>query len=311
MEDIQWPTSKKVTFKKSNTFDKNKIDKIEKFFKNKYGSKFSILMPSSRASITLYIRYLNLNRSNLVSISKWSSHCLFTCIGAFTNISIAETKADMIIVNHKWGNENKINKKINKKTKIIEDSVDSLPGKNFKIFPNNGDIEIISLPKIIGAVAGGIILTNNKKFFKYAKFYQKKNIKLGIDQSKKKIMLTNKNLNKFDNWYFNEAWNTFAEKNMVCDIFKNLINFDRNIEIISNRLEYLQNTFKIKIDKKRLGPVIVLPYNKKIKLNNLTKFFNFKKNVFNEKFRKCFILPLQFKLSDQKFKKLVKLYHKI
>ena len=124
-------------------------------------------------------------------------------------------------------------------------------------------------------------------------------------------MLTNKNLNKFDNWYFNEAWNTFAEKNMVCDIFKNLINFDRNIEIISNRLEYLQNTFKIKIDKKRLGPVIVLPYNKKIKLNNLTKFFNFKKNVFNEKFRKCFILPLHFKISDQKFKKLVKLYHKI
>ena len=120
-----------------------------------------------------------------------------------------------------------------------------------------------------------------------------------------------KNLNKFDNWYFNEAWNTFAEKNMVCDIFKNLINFDRNIEIISNRLEYLQNTFKIKIDKKRLGPVIVLPYNKKIKLNNLTKFFNFKKNVFNEKFRKCFILPLHFKISDQKFKKLVKLYHKI
>ena len=220
MEDIQWHSSKKVTFKKSNTFDKNKIDKIENFFKNKYGSKFSILMPSSRASITLYIRYLNLNRSNLVSISKWSSHCLFTCIGAFTNISIAETKADMIIVNHKWGNENKINKKINKKTKIIEDSVDSLPGKNFKIFPNNGDIEIISLPKIIGAVAGGIILTNNKKFFKYAKFYQKKNIKLGVDQSKKKIMLTNKNLNKFDNWYFNEAWNTFAEKNMVCDIFK-------------------------------------------------------------------------------------------
>jgi len=311
MTDIQWPFCGKVNFNTSDKFEKSKIEIIENFFCKRYGAKYGILMPSSRSSITLYMRFLKFNRKHLVSISKWSSHCLFTCIGAFSNISIADPKADLIIVNHKWGNEYQINKKINKKKKIIEDSVDTLPGKNFKLFPNKGEIEIVSLPKIIGTVAGGIILTNSKKFFKYAKLYQKRNVKLGVSQSKKKIMLTKKKLDNFDNWYFNEAWNTFVDKNLVINILDNIDNFDENIKVIIKRIKFLQNIFNIKIDKKRLGPVIVLPYKEKIKNKNLIKYFNFKKKVFNEKYSKCFILPLHFKVSDKKFLELIKIYKKL
>ena len=59
-------------------------------------------MPSARASITLYLRFNKIRRSEIVSIPKWSSSCLYTSIGSFSNISINDPKADVILINHKW-----------------------------------------------------------------------------------------------------------------------------------------------------------------------------------------------------------------
>ena len=187
MIDNQWPQKKENNLKKK-TINKNQIYKIEKFFKVKYKSKFAVLMPSARASITLYLRFNKIGRSETVSIPKGSSSCLYTSIGSFSNISIADPKADVILINHKWGNQYFLKNRLKKiKHKIIEDSVDSLPSEEFIPFQNGGIIEIISLPKIIGCISGGIILTNSRKLFNYAKKMQNKNKKLGDLQYKRKM----------------------------------------------------------------------------------------------------------------------------
>jgi len=35
------------------------------------------------------------------------------------------------------------------------------------LFPNNGEFEIFSLPKIIGSISGGLVITKNKRFINY------------------------------------------------------------------------------------------------------------------------------------------------
>lgn len=308
MIDPQWPNSNKSIFKKIIKFEKKKIEEIEFFFSNRYRSKYAIFMPSARSSINIYLRYLKINRANLISINKWCSSCLFTSLGAITNVGIDDKRADIIMVNHKWGYKFCIKKKIKNKI-IIENSVDSLPGDKFNLFPNKGELEVISLPKIIGSVAGGIILTNNKNFFNYAKMFQKKNIKLGINQSRKKFKKINNPLNKFDNWDSDEAWNTYAEKNTVNNAYQNLKNFDKNIKIILERRSYLKKIFKIKLDNDRLGPLVILPYKKNLyKLKKFIKHFNTRMEVFNLKYKKIFILPIHFKISNRKFYQLINVY---
>ena len=69
--------------------------------------------------------------------------------------------------------------------------MDLLKDKN-DLFENKGDFEIISLPKIIGSVSGGIVITKDKNFYEYAKKEQIKNKELGQYQSRCKFEEINK-----------------------------------------------------------------------------------------------------------------------
>ena len=79
-----------------------------------------------------------------------------------------------------------------KNIKIIEDSVDSIILHKNDLFTNKGDFEIVSLPKIIGSISGGIIITKNKSFYEFAKKEQDQNRKLGQYQSRRKFDDINK-----------------------------------------------------------------------------------------------------------------------
>ena len=77
-----------------------------------------------------------------------------------------------------------------KNIKIIEDSVDSIILHKNDLFTNKGDLD--SLPKIIGSISGGIIITKNKSFYEFAKKEQDQNRKLGQYQSRRKFDDINK-----------------------------------------------------------------------------------------------------------------------
>ena len=297
----QWPKCSKLKINRKLSKRKEKIVNIENFFKKKYQTKYAFLMPSSRSSIALILRYLKINRSNTVSISKWNSHCMFASIGAFSNIEISNSKSDVIIVNHKWGNEYLLNKKIKKNSFVIEDSADTIPTNKFKPFINKGIAELISLPKIIGSICGGLVLTNNKRLFKFGKKFQNKNKNLGIIQTKKKIQQIKKNLNQYDDWYYYEAWNTYVDANLINDVILKISNFNKNKTIIEKRRNILSKFFNIKFCEKRLGPLGIIKFTKGFKINTLIKHFNFEKNVFLEKYKKSIIIPLHFGISDKLF----------
>ena len=94
------------------------------------------------------------------------------------------------------------------------------------------------------------------------------------------------------------------------DVYCSLKNYNRNIEIIKSRRKILAKKFNIKFNKYRLGPVVIFPNHLSKELDHYRKHFNFKKNVFNEKFNKCIIFPIHFGISKKKFKNLINLFSK-
>ena len=308
IKDYQWPSSfissnQKYINKNEKKIDQKLINELEAYFQKYYGYKI-ILFPSARSGIASILRYLKIDRSKEVFVNKWVSYCIFNTVGKYTNISTSFTAPDVALAIHKWGYEQIIPKK--KNIKIIEDSVDSIILNKNDLFVNNGDFEIISLPKIIGSVSGGFVITKDLNFHRYAKKEQIKNKALGQYQSRRKFEEINKK-KTFHNWLFHESENTFLEYNALLNIKKNLKNFQTNSNAISKRQKYFNENFnKVSFKCDRLGPVIPIKYTLIKNHELMSKHFLLRqihKNKYKiDTFKKVYLLPIHFKITLKKFK---------
>tara|TARA_B110000046_G_scaffold177784_1_gene205007 strand:+ start:31 stop:1002 length:972 start_codon:yes stop_codon:yes gene_type:complete len=308
IKDYQWPSffisSKQKYLIELEKKDNSKlINELENYFEKYHGYKV-ILFPSARAGIASILRFLKIDRSNEVFVNRWVSHCIFNTVGRYTNITTVFKKPDVALAVHKWGIKQIITKKQN--LKIIEDSVDTIIVEKKDLFSNNGDFEIVSLPKIIGSVSGGIIITKDANFYNFAKKEQVQNKRLGEYQSRRKFDDVNKK-KSFNTWLYHESTNTYLEYNALLNISKCLKNFQINKNVISERQKYFKNKFNelaFKID--RLGPVIPIEYNliKNHKLMNEHFLLrNIHKNKYKiDAFKKVYLLPIHFKITLKKFK---------
>jgi len=308
-QDYQWPSSSLNYFKNNNDFSSESVEKlinkIEDFFSQQYDC-YVCLMPSGRSSISIILRYLNFTRSKTVFIPKWSSNCLYSSIGPYSNVSTDLIDPDLILVNHKWGYGYQLHQDYSKKI-IIEDSVDTIHLDNSSLFQNNGIAEIISLPKIIGSFSGGLILTRDKKLSDYIHSVQQSNLELGISQSKKK-RLDGKSKN---DWDYHEHLNTSLDLTGLVNIVNHMKNLFININIITNRRRAILEKFiDIKIDSKRLGPVIVFPKSKYKILGSEDNFmlrqFNYSLQIEDAySYQSSYLLPVHFGLLDKQFESLL------
>ena len=296
-----WPKPQKYKFNKRKTqFSKKRVEYIEKFFANKYNSKYSILTTSASVGIILTLKFKKFTRSRILEIPKWSSHCLYSSIGSITNISCEDKNADGSLIVHHLGNSYSKQKT---KNFLIDDSSDSIPTNKFKPCFNSKLSEVISLPKIMGSFCGGIILTNSKVFYNYLKEFQNINQKFASIQSMKKytcLILDKKN---FD-WHYNESFNYGLDFNTVENVYENLQNFEKNKNIILNRKESLLDV-KNNYDKYRIGPCLLLNFNKKFV--NLLETIHVNKLASSDKFIfiKKLVLPIHFTISDQILEKKI------
>tara|TARA_B100000787_G_scaffold93749_1_gene69217 strand:+ start:175 stop:1146 length:972 start_codon:yes stop_codon:yes gene_type:complete len=316
IKDYQWPSffissNQKYNSKNEKKINLKLINKIEDFFHKYYGFKI-ILFPSARAGIGSILRFLKIDRSKEVFVNKWISYCIFNTVGKHTNITTNFKDPDVALAVHKWGYRQIIPKK--KNIKIIDDSVDSIITNKNDLFENEGDFEIISFPKIIGSVSGGIVITKDKNFYEYAKKEQIKNKELGQYQSRRKFEEINKK-KTFHSYFHHESINTFLEYNALLNIEKCLKNFQINKNVISERQEYFKKKFnKLTFKFDRLGPVILIKYN----LINNHKLMNehfllrrIHKNKYKiDTFKKVYLLPVHFKITQKKFKSYLEILKK-
>jgi putative PLP-dependent aminotransferase (TIGR04422 family) len=287
MIDNQWPYPK---INSTDIFNTN-IDssdcvkltsEIENYFKKIFDTEV-ILVPSGRAAISILLTYFNINRSHTVFAPKWTSHCVWDIVTRLAN-PITEFKADcdLAIAVHKWGKIEKFSNTVT--SKIIEDSVDSIISSPKTLFPNNGDVEIFSLPKIIGSYTGGLIVVKVKKIADAIRESIKYNYELGSYQSKLRFDYCQDKNNGFEAWEHCEHRNTTVDYNGLISIKNKLPNFE--------------------INNNRLPPLITLEtkkYKETKNANLMTRFFNVNCYLDKPDYRKGYLLPLHFNITDEAF----------
>jgi hypothetical protein len=298
-----WPKSQKYKFQnKYINYSKSKLNYIENFFSKKYNSKYCALTPSARTGIILSLKFKKFNKSKIVQLPRWSSNCLTNAVGSLSSINCLEANVDCKIVVHHLGQSFDVKKN---KSLLIDDSSDSLPLEKFTSCKKSKYSEVISLPKIIGSYAGGIVLTNNKFLYAYIKNHQDKDLELAKYQSIQKYNSMIKNSKNYS-WHYNEIVNFSLDYNTVNNIFRNLIYFDINKNIIIKRKKLFSN-YALYDDKYRLGPCLLfnLKKNNKQKLN--AYHFNITKNIDKQNYKEITVLPIHFGVSDLEVEKFYNL----
>jgi putative PLP-dependent aminotransferase (TIGR04422 family) len=162
---MQWPSgTAKIKFLRLiyDVFTTNnhiRRAQIEDFFLRLTGYEV-LLFSSARNALYAVTEVLELNRDKKVYLPPFSALCLYECFGRKMNISTDLISPNVLVINHKWGTI-QTTKCNDEKVFIIEDSCDAYLGLGERMFPNKGRIQVISLPKILGTVSGGLIFFNN------------------------------------------------------------------------------------------------------------------------------------------------------
>lgn len=298
--DLQWP-SHQFTSCASETSSSKALTKIEEYFSSKFSLHVNLL-PSGRSALGTIFDYKNFNRGDVTFIPRWSSHCLYNTIGAYSSITENFSRDPSIcLAVHKWGRTMKVSSSY--KNYVIEDSSDSIHLNKKSFFPNrNSEFEIISLPKVIGSVSGGLVVHNNSDFSAYVKSIRGVNLKLSEYQSKLKW-----NGHAFKYWGSLEYNNRDLTLLDLNNILKNLDNYELNKKIILKRLESFKNISSSVIFKtNRLGPVIALKKNEyKVKKPfkiSLNRMFDFTLNIENPNYDPALIIPIHLGINENDFK---------
>lgn len=150
-----WPKGRVVDVLQKVRF-RTSVRQIEAQLAGYFPTGYPVLCSSARVAIVLVLRALGLQRINCVRSFPYASHCLLDAISRVaTPISIHDgTVASARIVNHQWGYVQRAN---NQNEILIEDAVDTFCEIGTALFPNDGDFEVWSLPKILGTTSGGVV----------------------------------------------------------------------------------------------------------------------------------------------------------
>ncbi len=258
MIDNQWPSYASSLNVDALDFSINEslVNEIEQFFRNKYHFPV-VLFPSARASISTILSAHGIHRGNMVYAPKFSSHCVWDLITRYSNPSISVLDSTVAVISHKWGSVTNLG--MNGETMpqlIIEDSVDSFMLDNLSLFPNKGQYEILSLPKILGTLSGGIVICKDEYY--YEKLKNERAVLLDLNFSKQQSTLkAQKNILWMDNEYKNRSLSNFE-----LQIIKNkLDDWVKWQDILLERYSKVKYLAEYKLEAFRIPPVIFIQKN--------------------------------------------------
>ena len=267
-------------------------------------------MPSGRSAIYYFASCMKMSRTNTVLINKYSSYCMYQSLGTLLNVSTDYFNPDFVVIDHKWGYENLDPRQIRQKI-VLEDSCDSYILTSDALFPNGGQVEIVSLSKVLGTLSGAIIIFKNGSLkHQYMESIKVKNRFRGRIQFVRKCnrIIFYKFIKTPLQDEFHNNFITKAELSMIrCVLELYTSNFIQQ----KARIEQVHELLDIKIsEKKRLGPGIVLKINSELSNSQeesfpsgmiLRHFDISKSNGSNGHFEKCLYVPTHFKIPNNLF----------
>lgn len=130
------------------------MEQVEAALARIYPGTHPVLFSSARAALSAALESLGLRRPDLVWCPPFSSHCVLEAVARVgTSTPTAQSSPAVAIVFHQWGYAHSWSGG----GWIIEDAADSLIQPGTMNFPNNGGFQIVSLPKVLGCAAGGVV----------------------------------------------------------------------------------------------------------------------------------------------------------
>tara|TARA_R110002072_G_scaffold1989_3_gene16446 strand:- start:9500 stop:10435 length:936 start_codon:yes stop_codon:yes gene_type:complete len=300
--DYQWPDA---SFKLDQLNKKSKagsrVASIESFFEKRFNKK-CLLFPSARSAMMTVLSYKNVNRSHIAFVPKWTSHCVWGTVARFANPTCINDK----IVNYsmrvnKWGYS--FNTEF-ETDQVINSSVDSL-FTDSKLLLNGSNFELISLPKILGTVSGGIVCFDDKNFHDYV--IRARNMTsdyISSHQFKSKLAQVRGEPELLP-WDSIEYLNLKTQPDENRHIASLLDNYKLAEELISERMNKLKNLLNLEDLKIQDGRLPCLVPVKEEFLTDTSSFmrrnFNFSLENEIDKFEPIYLLPVHIGISETEF----------
>jgi len=204
-----------------------------------------ILTPSARSAISLALSCLNMSRRHTVYSSKFSSYCVWSTVTRYANPSYIINEAlDAVLAVHQYGYTHCLpDGKF--KIPIIEDSCDSIILDNRAMFPNGGEVEIFSLPKIMGSYGGGVMAFKDLELYSACKERTELNSHLTDSQDEKKLSISCENFtpSEYACWEANEWLNFNPSYNLLKHLESNLAALKTNQRVILERVACIREEF--------------------------------------------------------------------
>lgn len=316
MKDYQWPHAIFAPKEKYHA-DRSRRERdiltrdIESFFAEKFGTE-AILVSSGRSAVSLLLRLRGINRSHIVYVPKWTSTCMFDAIGHVSNPStIYSDECDVIVAVHKWGKTVRFDKR--PKGYVIEDSVDSLINDPSALFPNDGAVEIFSLPKILGTYTGGIIaVRDNSLAAEIRRALRGADEELARYQSKLRFEAAKGKDTKFVSWLHMEYLNFALDYHALTHIRNALPRYEENRKCIERRLGKVKEAFvDIEVSPGRLPPLIPLEkakYPIKDGTDVMARHYSWSGRIEKPEYKEAYLIPLHFGVGDDWFQEMLRLF---
>ena len=244
----------------SAKFDLDRVLEVSKLFSDKFNCR-ALVLSSGQSCISLAIKLMGLNRSNVVHIPRWGAHCIWRSVGGHTNASVfCPARCDAALAVNHYGINCKL--QFHSPNMLIEDSVDTLYDTDVSPFLLGGRFVVVSLSKTLGTYTGGVIFFTGEDDFENAKLLVERTPKwVAVDGATRRHSRFKKGNHAVDP-DVQEYRNHFVDNFALDEIELSFKHYAKYFSLIKERHRCLDGTLFAKhvpIHRDRLGPVAFLP----------------------------------------------------
>lgn len=127
---------------------------VEEVLAQIYPGTYPVVFSSARAALSAVLENLGLSRPDHIWCPPFSSHCMLEAVARVgTPTPTSQSRPAAAIVFHQWGYAHNWRGG----GRVIEDAADSLMPPGPMDFPNDGNFQIVSLPKVFACASGGVV----------------------------------------------------------------------------------------------------------------------------------------------------------